>query len=119
MNFSFSETSINRQIINLSFQTGFIQIYFFQLALIIGKFLINSCCIGLYANTLFNLFCKILIAYQFLNSFNYKWLNICFSQRCLIITMMSSFLLISAANIIVNLFVCAIFICPSVFVRIH
>ena len=39
MDFSFSETSINRQIINLSFQTGFIQIYFFQLALIIGKFL--------------------------------------------------------------------------------
>ena len=79
MDFPFSETSINRQIINLSVQTGFIQIYFFQLTLVIGKFLINSCCIGLYANTLFNLFCKILIAYQFLNSFNYKWLNICFS----------------------------------------
>ena len=79
MDFPFSETSINRQIINLSFQTGFIQIYFFQLTLVIDKFLINSCCIGLYANTLFNLFCKILIAYQFLNSFNYKWLNICFS----------------------------------------
>ena len=61
MDFSFSETSINRQIINLSFQTGFIQIYFFQLALIIGKFLINSSGISLYANTLFYLFCKIFI----------------------------------------------------------
>ena len=119
MDFSFSETSINRQIINLSFQTGFIQIYFFQLALIIGKFLINSSGIGLYANTLFYLFCKIFITYQFFNSFNYKWFNVCFSKRCLVITMMSSLLLISTTNIIVNLFVCAVFICPSVFVRIH
>lgn len=38
---------------------------------------------------------------------------------CLVITMMSSLLLISTTNIIVNLFVCAVFIYPSVFVRIH
>ena len=63
MNFSFSEAGINRQIINFSLQTCFVQINFFQLTFVIGKFLINSCCIGLYVNTLFNLFCKILIAY--------------------------------------------------------
>ena len=119
MDFSFSETSINRQIINLSLQTGFIQIYFFQPALIIGKFLINSSGISLYANTLFYLFCKIFITYQFFNSFNYKWFNVCFSKRCLVITMMPSFLFIPTADIIVNFFVCAIFICPSMFIRIH
>lgn len=119
MNFSFTKSGIRRKIINLIFQTSLIQVHFFQLVFIIGKFFIHRACICLHSNSLFNLFRKIGIAYQFLYGFNYKRFNICFPKRCFIIAMMTSLLLISAAYIIVNFLICAVFICPCVFIRVH
>lgn len=119
MDFSLTKSGIRRKIINLIFQTSLIQVHFFQLVFIIGKLFIHRACICLHSNSLFNLFRKIGIAYQFFYGFNYKRLNVNFTQGCFVVAVMTSLLLISAAYIIVNFLICAVFICPCVFIRVH